>query len=281
MYTQQQPKENKAAGLVAKIDQFIEDLATATDAARVSEQMTAYLDTCVKFYKYSEGNQFLIAWQRPDAEMVAGFNAWHKFNRFVKRGEKGIAILCPCPWAKEEKNAKGEPETKKGIYFKVGYVFDVSQTDGEPLPAAPTWQSPEQNPELFARLVQFAEGKGIAVTVKEQRGEIQGRSAGGKIEVSPTAGTKTVIHEIAHELLHHGDDRAQFTQEQRELQAEAVAYTVARAAGIEGLESPNYLALWGAEAKAIRANIAVIRVTSNLIISAITPEAQPAEEEEF
>ena len=109
-----------------------------------------------------------------------------------------------------------------------------------------TIESPQKNDELGENLVQFARSKGIQVHVQELVGEIQGQSSGGTIYLSPKAGTKTIIHEIAHELMHqNGQPRLIHTI--MELEAEAVAYVVARHFGMTDLASPNYVALHGAD----------------------------------
>ena len=85
--------------------------------------------------------------------------------------------------------------------FKVCYVFDISQTDGEPLPEPPDWKKPEKNAFLNERLMAFAHEHGISITEKELAGETQGVSMGGSIEIDPSAGTSTIVHELAHEIM--------------------------------------------------------------------------------
>ena len=262
----------QASDLTGQIDSLIKQLAEETDRARSSEIVTQYLDTCSKFYNYSPYNQLLIMSQNPSATLVAGYVAWTKLNRHVMKGQKGIAILCPCTFKKTELE-NGVEKERTGVYFKVGYVYDVDQTEGEDLPPAPEWKSPERNAELMERLANFAKANGIKVEVKDLPGEIQGSSSGGTITLSPDAGTKTFIHELAHEFLHHGVDKMQFTADMRELQAESVAYVVAKACGLNELASPNYLALWDADGKTILGSMQVIRETANKILSEITPEA--------
>lgn len=132
--------------ITERLEQGVKDIFT-------SEMYTTYLRTMAKFHNYSFNNTLLIAMQRPDATLVAGFNAWkNKFNRYVKKGEKGIQIIAPAP-IKEVKerekidkdtglavlNENGEPEMERVEYvvprFRVTTVFDVSQTDGEPIPS--------------------------------------------------------------------------------------------------------------------------------------------------
>jgi len=257
-----------SSDLKTRITEHIQELAEATDAARVSEEMLQYLDMCARFYRYSPQNVWLILMACPHATMVAGFKKWQKLNRHVRKGERGIPILAPI--FKKVNGDEGE-EVEKLIGFKVVYVFDVSQTDGQPLPGPPDWKSPEKNAELTELLKDFAQSKDITIEVKDLPGEIQGASCGGKIILDPEAGTKTLIHEIAHELLHQVKD-APTDSTIRELEAESVAYVVAKHFGLDGLSSPNYNALHGATAKMILEHMEWIRKSATEIINGIGNE---------
>jgi hypothetical protein len=262
--------QNQSQELLKQVTARIEELARLTDAARISDAMLRYLDTMAKFHQYSLHNIFLILMACPDATVVAGFQAWRKLNRYVRKGERGIPILAPIlvPKRNEEKG----PEEKQPKYFlrgfKIVYVFSQEQTEGEPLPEAPDWKSPERNAELHGRLIAFAKAKDITVTEKPLHGETQGVSKGGSIEITPTAGTSTLIHEIAHELMHRNPD-APAERGLRELEAEAVAYVVARQFGLESDGSPNYIALHGATGDTILAHLERIRKTVKEITQSI------------
>jgi hypothetical protein len=254
-----------SSDLKTRITEHIQELAEATDAARVSEEMQQYLDMCARFHRYSPQNVWLILMTRRDATHVAGFKKWQSMGRHVKKGERGIPILAPI-FKKIENNDSEEVE--KLIGFKVVYVFDVSQTEGESLPGPPDWKSPEKNAELTKLLMDFALSKDIIVEVKDLPGEIQGASCGGKIILDPEAGTKTLIHEIAHEMLHQVKD-APKDSTIRELEAESVAYIVAKHFGLDGLSSPNYNALHGATAKMILEHMERIRKSATEIIHSL------------
>jgi hypothetical protein len=251
--------------LKAKLTQHVEELAAATDAARLSKEMQRYLDTYAKFYQYSAFNVWLILMARPDASFVAGFKKWQTLGRFVRRGEHGIPILAPI--FMKVTNKKGEIEEKLAG-FKTVFVYDVSQTDGEPLPESPNWKSPEKNAELQERLIRFASSKGIGIQIKPIGRDIQGVSLGGKIILDPDAGTKTLIHEIGHELLHHTEN-VPFDRTIRELEAESIAYVVAKHFGLDGLSSPNYNALHGVTAEMIVGHLECIRNIASEIINAL------------
>ncbi len=229
--------------LQQKIQGYLDALALETDQARKSEEMQKYLDFVAKFHQYSPSNIFLIMLTKPDATHVAGFQAWKKMNRRVKKGEHGIPIFAPMIH-KEDPDDDKSPKVLSG--FRVVYVFDVSQTDGEPLPPVPDWKSPETNAKLNEKLIRFAESRGITVAFKDLPGETQGVSMGGVIEISPEAGTKTLIHEIAHELMHHKVATSS-RHDVREMEAESVAYVVSRYFGITSLNCPNYILLSGGD----------------------------------
>jgi len=255
-----------ANNLLCTIQSHLEELAQATDEARKSKEMLRYLDFCAKFHNYSPGNIWLILLARPDASLVAGFHKWKSMGRFVRKGEQGLPILAPILVKQEDEDGL---EKQVLIGFKVVYVFDVTQTDGEPLPEPPDWKSAENNLELNERLIQYANSQGITVSFKTLPREIQGVSKGGAIDIDLAAGTKTLIHELAHELMHKGKDNIQ-SREIKELQAEAVAYIVSRHFGLGGLKSANYLAFFEVTPEQLLANMEIIRSTANKIITART-----------
>jgi hypothetical protein len=120
--------------------------------------------------------------------------------------------------------------------------------------------------------------KNIGICINGLNDNIQGSSWGGKIELNTNAGTKTLIHEIAHELMHRGDDRQNFTRKEKELEAEAVAYVVGSHFGLSDLASPNYLALWDADESKILDRIDRIRTTATDIIKSIEPQSEVSED---
>lgn len=257
--------QSSGLDLKTKITKHIEELAQATDAARVSDEMQRYLDTCARFYHYSPCNVWLILIANPNASLVAGFKKWISMGRYVRKGEHGIPILAPI--LVTIKNNDGNEEQKL-VGFKPVFVFDISQTDGEPLPEPPDWNSVEKNKELMDYLTRFAQSKGIQIQMKHIGHDIQGVSLGGKIILDPDAGTKTMIHELAHELLHHKENELT-NRTTRELEAESIAYVVAKHFGMDGLSSPNYNALHGATAESVMAALERIRDAAAEIIQAI------------
>lgn len=264
--------------LTAQITKHIEELAEATDAARISSEMQRYLELCAKFHSYSWCNTWLIMMTYPNATHVAGFRKWQSMGRFVRKGERGIPILAPIMIKEKNENSQHikTTEDKKPrrslCGFKVVFVFDVSQTDGEPLPEPPDWTSPEKNLELQERLMAFAQERGITVTEKILTGEVQGVSRGGSIELSPSAGTATLIHEIAHELLHKQEERWTMSREEKELEAESVAFVVAKHFGLEAATSAIYIAMWRGGKDAIPDHLERIHQTSKVIIESVSQD---------
>jgi hypothetical protein len=256
--------KNSAADLRAKCDDRIKRLAQLTSEATRSEEMFAFLKTCAKFHHYSFNNQFLIMLANPNATQVAGYKCWLSLNRYVRKGEHGIPILAPI--VIKTKLDGSDKETRQLVGFKIAHVFDISQTEGEPL-ATIEWTSPAKLAELEGALLAFCKIKGINVVIEELHGSAQGMSSGGSISLAPGAGTKTLIHEIAHELMHRNGDKTD--KHTRELEAEAVAFVVGEHFGLRDAASPNYLALWDADAEKLAKRAHRIQQTAVEIISAV------------
>lgn len=248
-----------------------EKLITDITQAANSEQYKNYLSFCARFHNYSLGNVMLILWQKKDASHVAGYTSWLKMKRYVKKGEHGLQILAPCPYPD-----KKDPDKTK-VFFKPVYVFDVSQTDGEPLPEPLEWKSAEQNPQLQSKLIDFARSQGINVITDVDLGSSQGRSKGGTIELAPTAGTGTLIHEIAHEMIHHNDNPT--PREIKEQQAESIAFLVMAHFKLDTSAAANYITCWKGDAKTIKESLHIIQSTAAKIINAIEPKPTPTESE--
>jgi hypothetical protein len=263
-----------SAQLQKFIHTTIEGLANLLDEAKFSKEIEAYLDTVSKFHHYSFHNQLLIHDFFPTASNVAGFCTWRdKFNRTVKKGEKGIPILAPIRVSKspsDKRQTQDEDEEKENkLFFKVVYVFDISQTEGDDIPELDVWKSPEIRPKLHERLIDYAQSLGLSVIVNEL-GSAQGAlTSDHHILLDVTAGTKTLVHEIAHHLAGHlGSEKS---HEHRELEAEATAYVVCRHFGFEDLKSPNYLYLSGLNPKNLLASLATISNLTQKIINALKP----------
>jgi len=132
----------------------VEQLIAALNEGR-SETLTQYLAAIGRFHRYSLRNVMLIASQKPAATHVAGFHTWHKLGRFVKKGEKGILILAPIVRRKNESAEQNETdESSTAVGFRAAYVFDISQTDGQELPAIGSFNGdPREHREHLAKFV--------------------------------------------------------------------------------------------------------------------------------
>ena len=235
-----------------------------------SESLVQYLNMLSKFHRYSFGNCMMIAMQRPEATLVAGFGHWKKAGRFVKKGERGIAILAPLIGKRKAENDNGDPEEAKCLYgFRVVHVFDVSQTEGKELPEFGSFSGDPGG--KLADLEEVVRSKGIELCYEPISGGALGLSEGGKVTVLPTLEDAekfgVLAHELAHELLHRGDRRQETTKTIRETEAEAVAYVVSRAVGLNcSTKSSDYIQLWSGDAEVLMQSLELVRdVSSNLI----------------
>jgi antirestriction protein ArdC len=260
-------------------NQAIEQLITALKEGR-SETLTQYLEAIGRFHRYSLRNVMLIASQKPTATHVAGFHAWHKLGRFVKKGEKGIMILAPVVRRKtesKEQNEKDESSTPVG--FRAAYVFDISQTDGQELPAIGSVNGDPR--EYRERLATFGAEQGIALEYSEDIAPARGTSAGGKITLlpgqSPAEEFATLAHELAHEMMHRDERRSSTSKRSRETEAEAVAFVVCHAIGLEtGSASQDYIQIYDGDAKLLTASLEHIQKAANQILNAIGAEISSA-----
>jgi len=265
----------KTNELMEQIESRIKELATRTEEARASEEVTQYLRFLSRFHRYSLHNTMAIWIHCPHATHVAGYKAWQKLGRQVLRGESGIPIFAPCtqavPKGEEEDDEK---KTRKVIGYKIVYVFDVSQTEGKPLPEAPIVAQGDGS-ALLPVLEGIAFDLGIGLEYRAMSGSHHGTSYGGSIEVDSgldDAGKASVIvHELAHELLHKGADRMLLSSRQRETEAESTAYVVCSHFGLESA-APNYLALWAAKPEQIIEAFQRIRDVAATLIDMIEPK---------
>jgi hypothetical protein len=253
-----------------------------------SETLAAYLSAMARFHNYSFGNIVAIARQRPTATRVAGFGTWKEMGRFVKRGEKGIQILAPMIGnrrrnAESTQNTDTDGNTKPQptlIGFRAVYVFDVAQTEGADLPEFEHDISGEVG-EQHDRLIEFLAQRNIALEFNERIAPALGVSYGGKIALLPGQSKPeefvTLVHETAHELLHKAERRTFTTATVRETEAEAVAFIVGQAIGLEmGNASSDYIQMYNGNATLLAESLEVIQRTSAVILSALEtrePEA--------
>jgi len=264
------------------IKQAVDYLIQQLEAGK-SETLTAYLSAMARFHSYSFGNILQIARQRPTATRVAGIRTWNEMGRFVKKGEKGIQILAPMTGFRRRKSGDGEteqePETKPQpvlIGFRAVYVFDVAQTEGADLPEFEHSITGEVG-EHRDRLIDFLAQQNIALEFNEKIAPALGVSYGGKIALLPGQSKAeefvSLVHETAHELLHKAERRTMTTATVRETEAEAVAFIVGQAIGLEiGRASSDYIQMYAGNTTLLAESLEVIQRTASTILRAIRSE---------
>jgi antirestriction protein ArdC len=253
-------------------DRATEQLIAALNAGR-SEALAGYLKAIGRFHRYSLNNVLLIALQKPNASYVAGFRTWNQLGRFVKKGAKGIVILAPIVRRKPEVEEDRDEDSASIAGFRAAYVFDVSQTDGQELPQIGIVQG---NPrEYRERLRGFAEAQGISVGYSSEIAPARGMSSGGHIKLLPGQSEaeefSTLVHELAHELLHRGDRRGSTSRRVRETEAEATAFVVCNAIGLEtGSAACDYIQLWNGDAQLLTESLDHVRRAASQMLTALT-----------
>lgn len=268
----------------SKFAEIEEKLEKGLEACFDSSSFKNYLNCISKFHRYSVNNLLLIAMQCPDATLVAPFNTWKKdFKRNVKKGEKGIQIIVPYKGKKivetDEKDENGNNIEKERTYmsFGRGYVFDVSQTEGDDLPTICK--------ALDFSVNNFEELKNALLSISPVpvMFDDTGSSAHGyykpkanlivvQKDMSEGQTIKTMIHEIAHARLGHGKDGCNLSRNEKELQAESVAYAVSNYLGIDTSDYTfEYLASWSKDrnTKELKAQMGVILDCAKTIIDDI------------
>ena len=295
---EKQPIKEQIKKLTDQIEAGIKALFQSGDL----EKYQAYLRTMSHFHHYSVNNQMLIFSQCPHATLVAGYQKWqNQFSRHVLRGEKGISILAPTPYKIKVEKEKLDPDTKLPLLdadgntiteekevqipmFRPVKVFDVSQTDGKPLPERV--QSPVAeltgNVEHYEAFMEaLRRVSPVPIEMKPLSNDLDGFFSPSKQSITLRAGMSEVqtvcaaVHEIAHSELH---DYAKQPNSQpkdsstEEIEAESIAYTVCAYFGIEtSANSFGYVATWSKDKdlKAFKESLDTIRKTSSDLISGV------------
>jgi len=264
------------------VDGALEELSRALQRGH-SEALKAYLSAMGRFSRYSFGNILLIASQRPTATRVAGFWTWKRLGRHVRKGEHGIVILAPMMCRAKVQNSSDdgvdagdsqEPEdsvrAKNLVGFRTTHVFDVSQTHGNPLPEFATVDG---DPRAYlSRLKELVAERGITLEYTASLGGAEGLSAGGRIRLrtgqSHAQEFSTLAHELGHELLHQGEEKLSRTV--RETEAEAVAFVVCRAVGLDtNTAFSDYIQLYSGDKDLLAASLGRIQRTAATIIEGL------------
>ena len=266
-----------------RADRIVEDatrrLVTELEAGR-SDALREYLAAMGRFHRYSWTNTVLIQSQRPTATRVAGYHTWRDLGRSVRRGEKGIVIYAPVVARNERARPAllpGErpPKEREVVGFRAAYVFDVSQTEGKPLPApARTRGDPAAQ---LDRLKEVVAARGIGLEYDPSIAPADGLSTGGLIKLRPgleqAEEFSVLTHELAHELLHQGERRSEVNKTARETQAEAVAYVVSHAIGLDtNTAARDYISLYDGNATSLTESMGAVQRASSEILARASPE---------
>jgi hypothetical protein len=274
---QPQLKQTAKEAIAANVKALIEQLEQGH-----SEGLTAYLTALGKFHNYSFGNILEIARQKPDATRVAGLYAWNQLGRRVKKGERGIRILAPVIGIRRKKDAEAAKDIRTQnertvVGFRSAYVFDINQTDGAELPEFAEKVRGDVG-EYQERLIDLVISQGIKLEFKESIAPALGMSYGGKIALLPGQSApeefSTLVHELAHEMLHKAERRTATTETVRETEAEAIAFVVCKTIGLEtGRAAADYIHLYHGNAALLTESLEVIQKTSAVILAALESSA--------
>ena len=291
-------EKQRVQELTDKLEQGLQDLFN-------SDSYRNYLSTMSKFHNYSFNNTLLIAMQKPDATLVAGYKAWQKnFERHVNKGEKAIRILAPAPYKIKEERDKIDPVTQELLLDKDGNpqkeeveitipafravsVFDLSQTDGKPIPEL-TAKELLSDVEGYQDMIRAVEAiSPVPIELEEIAGDSKGyydreaKRIAVQENMSESQTLKTMIHEVAHSKLHskevEQDEQMRKDRNTKEVEAESVAYTVCQHFGVDTSDySFGYIAGWssGRDTKELRASMDTIRRTASELITGIEEQLQ-------
>lgn len=286
-----------------KVQEITDKLEEGLKELFESEKYKTYLSTMSKFHNYSFNNTLLIAMQKPEATLVAGYKAWQKnFERHVNKGEKAIRILAPAPYKIKEEWDKLDPVTGEMMFdengmpqkeqvevtipaFRAVSVFDVSQTDGKPileLEAQELLSTVEGYEDFVQALMNVAP---VPIGFEDIPGDSKGyfhteeKRIAVQENMSESQTLKTMVHEVAHSMLHNKeinrDDLMEVPAKDRntkEVEAESVAYTVCQHFGIDTSDySFGYIAGWssGKDMKELKSSLDTIRKTASELITEI------------
>jgi len=291
-------EKQRVQELTDKLEQGLQELFN-------SDSYRNYLATMSKFHNYSFNNTLLIAMQKPDATLVAGYKAWQKnFERHVNKGEKAIRILAPAPYKIKEERDKIDPVTQELLLDKDGNpqkeevevtipafravsVFDLSQTDGKPIPELATHEL-LSDVEGYQDMIKAVEAiSPVPIELEEIAGDSKGyydreaKRIAVQENMSESQTLKTMIHEVAHSKLHskevEQDEQMKKDRNTKEVEAESVAYTICQHFGVDTSDySFGYIAGWssGRDTKELRSSMDTIRRTASELITGIEEKLQ-------
>jgi len=273
----------RAAKITAAHDQLVQ----AVMAVTTSDAWLSYLSGMRRFHAYSPTNVAMILAQRPRATRVAGFRTWQSMGRQVGKGSKGIAIWAPCSYKVEREDADGDTVEARALAgFRLAYVFDVADTDGDPLPETPavaraTLLDGEAPVGMWDYLVRQVEAAGYRVELVGDLGGANGRTTWGShlVQVvddgrSAASMAKTLAHELGHVLLCHAGMAGTTCREVMEVEAESVAYLIGAAFGLDTTDySLGYVTSWsGGDHRVVLATAKRVMEAAAAALADLEPE---------
>lgn len=279
----------KSTEWIKKVESQVAQLADEVDQVKASAMYQKHLDTMSKFWNYSLHNQILIwmQWQErrrdtpdmPEVSRVAGYNTWKLMGRYVKSGEKAIRILAPGLKKIEDEN--GDEDRAIQYFFPV-CVFDISQTDGEPLEMIDCHIDGDSADRLLDALADWCEENGIAIKLESLGYGHYGSSRNGSVVINEddNANTQfaTLVHELTHEFLHWTKEDGEKRSHQRvEAEAEGAAYVVLTHFGM-ATKAPEYLAIHTKDRKVLQESLGNISQAAKRIITAVESKLEGKEE---
>src|SRR5918996_1541796 len=266
--------------MTRSLEEIHDQLVAGIEGLVSSDEWRAMLEVSARFHNYSFNNQLLIYLQCPEATRVAGYRAWQRLGRQVCKGSRGIQILAPCRRRVSRVTSEGEQDEAERIEvltgFRVVHVFDVSQTEGDELadvrPRRLTGEVPQKLIDALERRV-ADEGfslrrEAIARLARNGYADFERHLVVVRDDLSGAQAAKSLIHELAHVLLHQDTDLSE--RDIAEVEAESVAFVVSRALGLDTSDySFPYVARWGGgDAELVAATAGrVVAAARNLLAS--------------
>lgn len=272
-----QNSESKQGLLKKLTDEALASLCEALERGK-SEELVRYLDVMSRFPRYSFRNVLLILMQMPEASRVMGYQSWRQLGRYVRKDEKAIRIWAPMKVKENrydrvsaESVADGEGESRETLLFRPVCVFDLSQTEGKPMPELSDVSGDPG--DFLEKLKRFAEDKGIRLSYESDM-RADGVSRCGeivlKMDLEPAVSFHVLAHEVAHELIHSRERRKELSKKQAETEAEAVAYVVSKSIGLKtGNACSDYIQLYKGDKETLSESLAAIQQTSAQIAQAL------------
>ncbi|SDW45939.1 protein of unknown function [Lachnospiraceae bacterium KHCPX20] len=260
-----------------KIEALTKQLEEGVKEFLTSEKYASYLRVMSAFHTYSFSNSLLIAMQKPEAQLVAGYKTWQsKFNRHVKHGAHAISIIAPCPITIHKKvdDSENDYEEVKIIKYRAVNVFDVSDTEGEPLPKICNELTGQVDflPKILEKVKEIAPVPIVFETITNGSNgyySFSKQKIAIKEGMSDLQTIKTVFHELAHSLLHSSEEGKKKDRQTKEVEAESVSYVVANCLGLDTSDySFEYIGSWttGREVKELQDSMATIQKTAQMIL---------------